>query len=137
MFKSIIDVSSRDTDSLGHVNNTSLPLWFETSRNELYRIFNPSMELKPETWNLIMVHTEFDYLDQIYYGYEVEIRTYIEEIGNTSFTVYQEAWQKGKLRGIGRAILVDFNFNNQKKVPIPEDIRKELEKHLYRKQEVL
>jgi len=25
MFKSIIDVSSRDTDSLGHVNNTSLP----------------------------------------------------------------------------------------------------------------
>ncbi|RAP47778.1 MAG: thioesterase [Methanosphaera sp. rholeuAM6] len=137
MFKSIIDVSSRDTDSLGHVNNTSLPLWFETSRNELYRIFNPSMELKPETWNLIMVHTEFDYLDQIYYGYEVEIRTYIEEIGNTSFTVYQEAWQKGKLRGTGRAILVDFNFNNQKKVPIPEDIRKELEKHLYRKQEVL
>lgn len=91
MFKSIIDVSSRDTDSLGHVNNTSLPLWFETSRNPVYKIFNPTMELTPKVWNLIMVHTEFDYLDQIYYGFEVEIRTYIEKIGNTSFTVYQEA----------------------------------------------
>ena len=133
MFKSIIDVSSRDTDSLGHVNNTSLPLWFETSRNPVYKIFNPTMELNPEIWNLIMVHTEFDYLDQIYYGLEVEIRTYIEKIGNTSFTVYQEAWQKGKLRGTGRAILVDFDFNKQEKVEIPEGIKKELQKHLYKK----
>ena len=133
MFKSIIEVSSRDTDSLGHVNNTSLPLWFETSRNSIYRIFNPSMELNPKTWNLIMVHTEFDYLDQIFYGYDVEVRTYIEKIGNTSFTVYQEAWQKDKLRATGRAILVDFNFNTQKKVQIPIDVRKELEKHLYKK----
>lgn len=137
MFKSVIDVSSRDTDSLGHVNNTSLPLWFETSRNDIYRIFNPSMELNPETWNLIMVHSEFDYLDQIFYGFKVEIRSYIESIGNTSFTVYQEAWQKGKLRATGRAILVDFNFNNQEKVIIPESIRKELEKHLYEKKEEL
>lgn len=133
MFKSIIDVSSRDTDSLGHVNNTSLPLWFETSRNPVYKIFNPTMELTPSVWNLIMVHTEFDYLDQIYYGFEVEIRTYIEKIGNTSFTVYQEAWQKGKLRGTGRAILVDFDFNKQEKVEIPEGIKKELQKHLYKK----
>ena len=80
-----------------------------------------------------MVHTEFDYLAQIYYGYEVEIRTYIEKIGNTSFTVYQEAWQKDKLRATGRAILVDFDFNNQAKVEIPEDVKKELEKHLYKK----
>ena len=133
MFKSIIDVSSRDTDSLGHVNNTSLPLWFETSRNPVYKIFNPTMELTPNVWNLIMVHTEFDYLDQIYYGFEVEIRTYIEKISNTSFTVYQEAWQKGKLRGTGRAILVDFDFNKQEKVEIPEGIKRELQKHLYKK----
>jgi len=91
------------------------------------------MELNPHIWNLIMVHTEFDYLNQIYYGFEVEIRTYIEIIGNTSFTVYQEAWQKGKLRATGRAVLVDFDFNKQEKVEIPEDIKRELEKHLYKK----
>ena len=75
MFKSIIDVSSRDTDALGHVNNTSLPLWFETARNPVYKIFNPGMDLNPKNWNLIMVHTEFDYIDQILFGIEVEIRT--------------------------------------------------------------
>ena len=132
MFKSIIEVSSRDTDSLGHVNNTSLPLWFETSRNSFYKIFNPNMELNPKTWNLIMVHTEFDYLDQIFYGYDVEIRTYVENIGNTSCTVYQEAWQNQRLCGTGRAILVCFDFNTQKKIPISDDIRKELENHLFK-----
>ncbi|WP_323736038.1 thioesterase family protein [Methanosphaera sp. ISO3-F5] len=131
MFKSIIDVSSRDTDALGHVNNTSIPLWFETSRNPLYKIFNPTMELNPKTWNLIMVHTEFDYLDQIFFGKTIEIRTYVEKIGNTSVTVYQEAWQDDNLTAKGKAILVQFDFNKQEKVLIPENIRKELEKHLF------
>ncbi|MBR0472098.1 MAG: acyl-CoA thioesterase [Methanosphaera sp.] len=131
MFKSIIDVSSRDTDALGHVNNTSIPLWFETSRNPLYKIFNPTMELNPKTWNLIMVHTEFDYLDQIFFGKTIEIRTYVEKIGNTSVTVYQEAWQDDNLTANGKAILVQFDFNKQEKVLIPENIRKELEKHLF------
>lgn len=131
MFKSIIDVSSRDTDALGHVNNTSIPLWFETSRNPLYKIFNPTMELNPKTWNLIMVHTEFDYLDQIFFGKTIEIRTYVEKIGNTSVTVYQEAWQEDNLTAKGKAILVQFDFNKQEKVLIPENIRKELEKHLF------
>lgn len=133
MFKSIIDVSSRDTDALGHVNNTSIPLWFETSRNPLYKIFNPTMELNPKTWNLIMVHTEVDYLDQIFFGDTVEIRTFVEKIGTTSCTVYQEAWQKGKKRAEGRAILVEFDFNKQETIEIPDEIKNELEKHLYQK----
>jgi len=131
MFKSIIDVSSRDTDALGHVNNTSIPLWFETTRNNLYKIFNPTMQLDSKTWNLIMVHTEFDYHDQIFFGESVEVRTYVESIGNTSVTVYQEAWQNNKLTASGKAILVYFDFNKQEKVVIPEDIRIELKKHLY------
>lgn len=129
MFKNIINVSSYDTDGLGHVNNTSIPLWFESSRNELYRIFNPDMKLMPKTWNLIMVHTEFDYVDQIFYGYDVEIRTYVSNVGNTSITVYQEAWQKDILRATGEAVLVYYNFNLEKKERIPDSIRKELDKH--------
>lgn len=134
MFKSIIDVCSRDTDALGHVNNTSIPIWFENSRNELYKIFNPSMDLNPKTWNLIMVHTEFDYLNQIFYGKPVEVRTFVEKIGNTSFTVYQEAWQEKKLTATGRAILVQFDFNKQEKVVISDNIKENLEKHLFKKE---
>ena len=131
MFKSIIDVSSRDTDSLGHVNNTSIPLWFEIARNPFYKIFNPSMNLNPETWNLIMVHTEFDYINQIFFGLNVEVRTYVDHIGNTSCTVYQEVWQENELKCTGKAILVYFDFNKQKKIVIPKAIRDKLSKHLY------
>lgn len=130
MFKSKIDVCSRDTDGLGHVNNTSLPIWFETARNPLYKIFNPDMRLHPDSWNIIMVHLSVDYLDQIYYGYEVEIRTYVSKIGNSSFTVYQEAWQNGVKKATGEVVLVYFDFNNQKSMRIPDDIRKDLSEHL-------
>lgn len=129
MFKSTIDVSSRDTDALGHVNNTSLPLWFEVARNPFYKIFNPDMQLDSRKWNLIMVHLDVDYLDQIYYGNTVEIRTYVSHIGNTSVTVYQEAWQNNKKKSTGKVVLVYFDFNKQKSMKIPDNLRKELKKH--------
>lgn len=129
MFKSIIDVSSRDTDALGHVNNTSIPLWFETARNPLYKIFNPTMQLDPQIWNLIMVHTEFNYHDQIFYGEKIEIRTYVKKVGNSSCTVYQEAIQKDKIRATGEAVLVYYDFKRQEKKTIPSTIRRQLEEH--------
>lgn len=134
MFECTIDVSSRDTDSLGHVNNTSIPLWFETARNPFYKIFNPDLKLDPKTWNLIMVHTEFDYIDQIFYGKKVIIKTYVYHIGNTSCTTYQEVWQEDKLKSTGKATLVYFDFNKQEKVQITDDLKQKLEKHLYQKE---
>ena len=129
MFKRIIEVSSQDTDALGHVNNTTIPLWFESARNPFYKIFNPTMKLDANTWNLIMVHTEYDYLDQIYYADQIEIRTYIEKIGNTSCTVYQEAWQNNQKKATGKAVLVYYDFKKQNKMTIPEKIKEQLQEH--------
>ena len=129
MFKRIIEVSSQDTDALGHVNNTTIPLWFESARNPFYKIFNPTMKLDANTWNLIMVHTEYDYLDQIYYADKIEIRTYVEKIGNTSCIVYQEAWQNNQKKATGKAVLVYYDFKKQNKMTIPDKIKEKLEEH--------
>ncbi|HIH75199.1 MAG TPA: acyl-CoA thioesterase, partial [Methanosarcina sp.] len=42
-----INVSPRfgDIDGLGHVNNTVLPVWFETGRNSIFRFFSPDLDL--------------------------------------------------------------------------------------------
>ncbi|MCD7782166.1 MAG: acyl-CoA thioesterase [Methanosphaera sp.] len=130
MYKTNITPRIGDTDGLRHVNNTVLPIWFETARNPIFRMFVPNLELTYKKWNLIMVHTEFNYLDQIYFGYDVEIRTYISKIGNSSLNVYQEVWQNGRLRGNGTSIMVYFDFVRQESKTIPEDIREELGKHL-------
>lgn len=97
-----------DTDALGHINNTRLPQWFEAARNELFRIFTPDLDMRK--WQLIMARIEVDYLGELFYGRDVEIRTFVCHIGNSSFTVLQEAWQDGKLNARGKAYMVRYDF---------------------------
>ena len=119
-----------DADGLRHINNIALVEWFEVGRNPIFRMFTPDLDLSYEKWKLILVRTEFDYLGQMFYGKDVEIRNYITHIGNSSFTIGHEAWQDGELKAKGKAVLVHFDFINQKAVPIPEDIRAQLKEHL-------
>lgn len=128
----MITVSPRfgDTDGLRHINNIALAEWFELARNPLYRLFTPDLDLSYENWKLIMVRTEFEFLGQMFYGSDVDIKTYITHIGNTSFTTGHEAWQNGHLRAQGKAVLVHYDFMEQKTRPIPDSIRKLLEEHM-------
>jgi acyl-CoA thioester hydrolase len=130
MFK--IDVIPRfgDIDGLKHVNNTVLAVWFEKGRNPIFRMFTPNLDLSYEEWKLILVRTEFDFIGQMYYGKDVEIRTFISRIGNSSFTIGHEAWQDDELKARGSAVLVHYDFINQVPLPITEGIRKNLEEHL-------
>ncbi|WP_323736692.1 thioesterase family protein [Methanosphaera sp. ISO3-F5] len=129
MFKTNITPRIGETDALRHITNTALPVWFEYGRNELFKIFNPTNELTYKKWNLILVHMDFNYIRQTYFGYDVEIRTYITKIGKTSFTVMQEAWQNGILRSNGTAVMVYYDFVRQESNVIPEDIRSKLKEH--------
>lgn len=119
-----------DADGLRHINNIALVEWFEVGRNPIFRMFTPDLDLSYEKWKLILVRTEFDYLGQMYFGKDVEIRNYITHIGNSSFTIGHEAWQDGELKAKGKAVLVHFDFLNQKALPIPDDIRIQLNEHL-------
>lgn len=130
MFKMTVTPRFGDVDGLKHVNNIVPAIWFEQARNPLFEIFVPDFDLSYEKWNLIMVRTEFDFVCQMYLGKDVEIRSYISKIGNTSFTIYQEAWQDGKLAVKGKAVVVHYNFLEQKPVRIPDSIREALSQHL-------
>ncbi|MDR1636492.1 MAG: acyl-CoA thioesterase, partial [Treponema sp.] len=74
MFSITISPRFGDTDALGHINNTVLALWFETARNPLFRMFSPDLTLSPETWPLIMAHTDYDFVGELKFQYDVEIR---------------------------------------------------------------
>ena len=87
MYKTVVTPRFGDIDGLRHVNNTVLAIWFEQARNPIFRMFTPDLDLSYENWKLIMVRTEFDFLSEMYYGEDVEIRTYILKIGNSSFTM--------------------------------------------------
>lgn len=128
MYKKNITPRFGDIDGLRHINNTMLPIWFELGREPLFRLFNPEMKL--ESWNLIMAHVDVDFLLPMGLGADVEIITTIAKIGRTSFTVYQEAWQRGVRCAVGNAVVVHYDFATAKPLPIPPSIRLMLEEHL-------
>jgi acyl-CoA thioester hydrolase len=130
MFKIIITPKFGDVDALKHITNTVLADWFETGRNDIFKFFTPDFDLTYEKWKLIMARTTYDFIEQMYLGKNVEIRTFILKIGNSSFTIGHEAWQDGRLKVKGDAVCVHFDFIEQKSKPIPKDIREKLEEHI-------
>ena len=129
MFTTKVTPRFGDADGLRHINNIALVEWFEVGRNPIFRIFTPDLDLSYDKWKLILVRTEFDYIGQMYYGKDVEIKSFILKIGNSSFTIGHEAWQDNELKARGKAVIVHYDFEIGKSKPIPEYIRKTLEKH--------
>ncbi len=117
-----------ETDALGHINHTSLPAWFELAREPILKLFVP--DLNPDNWCLILAKIEVEFKRQLYYGQEVTIQTYIKEVGNSSFKVEHEAWQDGQIGTLELAVLVHFDFEKEKAVRVPDDIRELLSAHM-------
>ncbi len=130
MFELTITPRFGDLDGLRHINNCMIPIWFENARSPIFRIFNPSMKVDFDHWNLIMARIEADFLREMHWGDDVRIVTHVVKIGNSSFTVGQEAWQNGMLCARGTAVHVHFDFNTKTAGPIPEGIREKLAEHL-------
>lgn len=128
MFSEIISPRFCETDALGHINNTVLPVWFEKAREPLFRLFIPDMTL--QDWCLIVARLEVTFKSQLHFGHDVQIRTGLERIGNSSIVVAQQAWQRQQLCAEGSAVLVHFDYHRQKATAIPEAIRQALSKHL-------
>jgi acyl-CoA thioester hydrolase len=136
MFKTKVTPSFGDIDGMKHVNNNRILEWFELGGLDIYRYFTPDLDLDFENWKLIMVRKEADFVGQLRFGEDVEIRTYLLKIGNSSFTVGNEVWQSNELKAKGKTVIVHFDYVTQKSVPIPDDVRKKLEEHLISEEEI-
>ncbi len=124
----LYDVSPRfcETDAMGHINNTVLPVWFESARGPIFEICNPGLSL--DKWNLILRKIDVDFLAQTYYEFPAQVRTRIGHIGQSSFVVEHELWQRGEKTATGSAVMIYFDYNAQQKQEIPAAIRTELQK---------
>lgn len=129
MFIDTVSPRFCETDASGHINNTVLPIWFEKAREPIFRLFSP--DLSPEGWGLILARIEVDFVAQIYYGQDLEIRTWLEKVGNSSMVVLQEVRLAEKVCARGRSVMVHFDFELQTSVTIPDEIRQQLNELVY------
>ncbi|MBU9672506.1 acyl-CoA thioesterase [Planococcus sp. CP5-4] len=128
MYKTIITPRVSETDAVGHINNTTLPVWFEAGRNPLFELFTPDHDFAK--WKMVIVKTTLEFTGQAFFGKDAEVRTWVERMGNSSLELYEELYQEGRLCAKNRAVYVNFNLSQQQSEPIPERIRAELTKHL-------
>lgn len=116
-----------ETDGLGHINNTIVAQWFEGARDPVFRWFTPDLSLNK--WQLILAKTTVEFHAELQYGEDVALKTFISRIGNSSFDVYQEAWQQGTKCASGTAIMVNFDHQTKQSKKIAETIVEKMQKH--------
>ncbi len=113
-----------ETDGLGHINNTVIPVWFEAAREPVFEIFNPSLDLTK--WNLIVAGFTIAYTSPTHYGKSVSVKTWISRVGNSSFEVAQESWQQGKKTAEAKTTLVHYDYAIDKSQAISDDVKAQL-----------
>ncbi len=133
MFSTRIHPRFSDTDALGHINNTVIPVWFLEAREPVLRLFSPTLDM--QTAALAVVRIEVDYLAETRFGSDVEIRTRVARLGNSSLQLAQEVWQDDHLTARGLATLVNFDPQARRATPIPEAARQALSEHMEAVQE--
>ena len=128
MFKEIIQPRFNETDALGHINNTVLTQWFEGARDPIFKLFTPDINTKQ--WRLILASISVQFKAELFYGLPVELRTGVSMVGNSSFEIHQEAWQQGRCCALGKAVLVQYDFDAKQKLLLSHEQKVSLNAHL-------
>jgi len=127
MLKETIKPRFCETDGLGHINNTVVAQWFEGARDPIFKWFTPDLSLA--NWQLILAKTTVEFHAELQYGADVELRSYISRVGNSSFDVYQEAWQQGIKCASGTAVMVHFDYETKKSQKISASVLTNMQSH--------
>ncbi|MFH2054494.1 MAG: thioesterase family protein [bacterium] len=80
-----------------------------------------------ESFLLPLVHLESDYLARLEVGDEIEVRTAVEKIGETSFVLSHQLFKADSLVGEAETVHVALDKRSRGKVSLPDRLRQGLE----------
>lgn len=79
----------------------------------------------------VIAHAEADYLQPMRVGDQMEIHAWCDKIGNASFTMRYDLLRDGKeLVATAKTVHVTIEPESHATIPIPDSLRKSLEKYL-------
>ncbi len=128
MYTETIKPRFHETDAIGHINNAVIAEWFEGARSPIFEIFVP--KISGEKVSIILARITIDFHRETELGSNVEIKSTISRIGNSSFDVHQEVWQGGQKTASGIAVMVHFDHKTKKSIKLEGDLLEQLQKHL-------
>ncbi|HTQ37400.1 MAG TPA: acyl-CoA thioesterase [Pirellulales bacterium] len=119
-----------DQDLFGHVNNTVYFRWFESARVDYLHRLGMARLHGDEALGPILAHIGCNFRRQLQYPDTVRIGTHITHIGRTSMTIEQALWSTAQNLALAADVtstIVLFDYNPQKPIHVPENIRRQIE----------
>ncbi|WP_100752699.1 acyl-CoA thioesterase [Vibrio salilacus] len=120
-----IPVAWGEMDALQHVNNVVYFRYFETARLDYFNQIDLLVNLQQSKIGPVLGHTECHYKRPVTYPDTLLIGSRVVDLQDDRFTMeYQIVSKKqGKVTTNGRATCVMFDFKNNTKAPIPDQIK--------------
>lgn len=124
-------VALADTDSAGLLYFVSqLQYAHEAYELLLAEIGLPVQQIvAQESFLLPLVHLESDYLARLEVDDQIEIRTSVANLGNTSFALSHQLFKGKQLVGKASTVHVALDKENRAKMPLPAKLRQGLERY--------
>jgi acyl-CoA thioester hydrolase len=119
-------VTFRDVDFFGHVNNAVYFTFFELGRTRYWlEMMGTTL---PGAIGFIVAHADCDFRRQLDFGQEIEICTRIGELRNRSLDFLCEIRRSGGggVAATGKVVVVMFDWKAQEAVPIDQSLRERI-----------
>lgn len=122
-----LEVQWRDIDAAGHVNNAAYFSFMESARIKAFRDVFGWRDVAEV--HAIVAHAECDFEVPLGMGDTLVVKVRPGRVGETSFefTYAMTDQTTGRTVASGRTVQVMYDYDAQKKRPVPEDLRKLLE----------
>ena len=125
--RTTLGVRFRDIDAFGHVNNAVFFSYVEQARFAYFLDVVAAGEAF-DRLPLILARVELDFRAPIFYGDEVVVATRIDRIGRSSIGMSHRmtAGPEGRLAGDVAAVLVTYDYEASRPMPVPEGWRERM-----------
>lgn len=121
-FQTEIEVSFRDLDPMGHVNNAVYFTYIETARGRFMGQFFDIR--KPLDIPLILGEASCRYILPLLFGECVRVKLGISRFGTKSFDmVYRLEGGDGRLVATARSTMIMFDYARGQSIPVPESFK--------------
>jgi acyl-CoA thioester hydrolase len=125
-----VPVAWGDMDAFQHVNNTVYLRYFESGRIAYFEKIDYMGLLGTSGLGPILASTQCRFRIPLTYPDTVDIGTRVADIGEDRFLMQYVVVSRnhGKIAAEGDGLIVSFNYRENKKAPLPEEVRQRIAK---------
>ena len=127
MMKKSFQIDWSEIDAFGHINSLVILKYVQSMRVEYCT--KTKLLVQGNAHAPILINISCQYLAPLYFPGEVTVQADLKRIGETSvMTEYLLFNDKGETVARAEDVIVYYDYEGKKKIPIPDDVRKALEK---------